>query len=77
MYDAARQNISASNVKYAVSFYGKKYTFGKIFRLIDVLAENLKEKYGDMVVGSSFPTTITAGFHCHCQIIGTAECRYK
>lgn len=45
MYDAARQNISASNVKYAVSFYGKKYTFGKIFRLIDVLAENLKEKY--------------------------------
>ncbi len=45
MYEAIKQNIAASNIQYAVSFYGKRYTFDRIFRYIEVLAENFKEKY--------------------------------
>lgn len=46
MYDAVKQNVAGTDIKRAVSFYGKKYTFDAIFRYIDTLAENLKEKYG-------------------------------
>lgn len=46
MYDAVKQNVAGADIKRAVSFYGKKYTFDAIFRYIDTLAENLKEKYG-------------------------------
>ena len=44
MYDAVKQNVAGADIKRAVSFYGKKYTFDAIFRYIDTLAENLKEK---------------------------------
>ena len=46
MYDAVKQNVAGADIKRAVSFYGKNYTFDAIFRYIDTLAENLKEKYG-------------------------------
>ena len=45
MYEAAKANIADRPVRVAVSYYGKKYTFGKIFRLIDVLAENLAARF--------------------------------
>ena len=41
MYEALLYNISGSTVRTAISFYGKKYSFDKVFRLIDILADNL------------------------------------
>ena len=45
MYEALLYNISGSTVRTAVSFYGKKYTFGEVFRLIDTLADNLAAEF--------------------------------
>ena len=41
MYEAARANVADRQVRVAVSYYGKKYTFEQIFCLIDRLADNL------------------------------------
>lgn len=45
MYEAARANVADRKVRTAVSFYGKKYTFDEIFRLIDCLADNLAQEF--------------------------------
>ena len=45
MYEAARANVAERNVRIAVSFYGKKYTFERIFRYIDLLADNLAAEF--------------------------------
>ena len=45
MYEALLYNISGSTVRTAVSFYGKKYTFDEVFRLIDTLADNLAAEF--------------------------------
>ena len=46
MYEAARANVADRKVNVAVSFYGKKYSFEEVFRLIDLLAELLKGLFG-------------------------------
>ena len=45
MYEAARANIADRSVRTAVSFYGKRYSFDEIFRLIDLLADNLAAEF--------------------------------
>ena len=45
MYEAIRHNISESTVTRAISFYGKKYSFSQVYRLIDVLADNLAAEF--------------------------------
>ena len=46
MYEAAKQNVSGCTVKTAVSYYGKKYSFDRVFRWIDRLADNLFAEFG-------------------------------
>ena len=46
MYEAAKLNISRSKIEPAVSFYGKEYSFGQVFSLIDTLADNLSAEFG-------------------------------
>ena len=46
MYQAIGENISDSTVRVAVSFYGKKYTFRAVCRMIDVLADNFAAEFG-------------------------------
>ncbi len=46
MYAALLENISGSTVRTAISFYGKKYSFGQVFGLIDTLADNLAADFG-------------------------------
>ncbi len=46
MYEAAKLNISGSKIEPAVSFYGKEYSFGQVFSLIDTLADNLSAEFG-------------------------------
>ena len=45
MYHAAKLNISDSPIQTAISFYGKKYSFGRVFSLIDTLADNLAAEF--------------------------------
>ncbi len=45
MYEAIRQNISGSAVTVAISFYGRKYTFSRVHRWIDTLADNLAAEF--------------------------------
>ena len=45
MYEAARANVAGRKVNVAVSFYGKKYSFEEVFRLIDLLADNLAAEF--------------------------------
>lgn len=45
MYTAALRNAFGSDVKTAVSFYGREYSFAEIFSLIDTLADNLAAVY--------------------------------
>ncbi len=53
MYEAVMQNISGSDVSVAISYYGRKYSFLRVYRWIDVLADNFsaefKIKKGDTV----------------------------
>ncbi len=46
MYEAAKANISGSERKTAVCYYGKKLSFDRVFYLVDALAENLSARYG-------------------------------
>ncbi len=46
MYRAAKLNISASPIRTAIDFYGKKYTFDEVFSRIDTLADNLSAEFG-------------------------------
>ena len=45
MYDAVLLNLSDSAVSDAISFYGKTYTFERVFSLIDRLADNLAAEF--------------------------------
>ena len=45
MYEAILCNISESTVRTAISYYGKKYTFDTVLRLIDRLADNLAAEF--------------------------------
>lgn len=45
MYDAVKKNLSGGTNRTAVSFYGRKLSFEKVFYLIDVLAENFAREY--------------------------------
>ena len=55
MYEAILQNISDSTVHTAISFYGKKYSFAQVHRMIDVLADNLA---ADFSVGKGDTVTL-------------------
>ena len=55
MYEAILQNISDSTVRTAISFYGKKYSFAQVHRMIDVLADNLA---ADFSVGKGDTVTL-------------------
>ncbi len=45
MYEAVLLNISESTVETAISYYGKKYSFSKVIRYIDRLADNLAAEF--------------------------------
>ena len=45
MYEAARANVAERSVRTAISFYGKKYAFEEVFRLTDILADNLAAEF--------------------------------
>lgn len=45
MYEAVLLNISESTVETAISYYGKKYSFSKVIRYIDLLADNLAAEF--------------------------------
>ncbi len=46
MYQALQYNISHSTVRTAISYYGKKYSFARVFAYIDRLADNLSAEFG-------------------------------
>lgn len=46
MYEAVKANITESARKTAISYYGRKLSFDRVFFLIEVLAENLAAVYG-------------------------------
>lgn len=46
MYEAILENVSASTVKTAISYYGRKYSFDRVLRWIDTLADNLSAEFG-------------------------------
>ena len=57
MYEAVLQNISDSTVDTAIFFYGRKYSFEKVFSVIDTLADNLAAEYS---VGKGDTVTLYA-----------------
>lgn len=57
MYEAAKANIADRSVRTAISYYGKKYTFDQVFRLIDILADNLAARFS---IGKGDAVTLCA-----------------
>ena len=45
MYEAVRLNVSQSTVTTAISYYGKRYTFERVLRYVDVLADNIAAEF--------------------------------
>ncbi len=45
MYEAIRLNMSESTVRTAISYYGKKYSFDRVLKWIDILADNLSARF--------------------------------
>ena len=46
MYEAILANVSSSTVQTAISYYGRKYSFGRVFRWIDALGDNFSAEFG-------------------------------
>lgn len=46
MYEAILANVSSSTVQTAISYYGRNYSFDRVFRWIDALADNFSAEFG-------------------------------